>query len=95
LGVKPNRNQLIGQISNSVINMLSQFADSGFSPLVERWNALSSFSGRRVKVGKQDDFIQGRMISVDSAGALLVVDDDGQQHRFADSNVSVRLVAVS
>ncbi len=95
LGVKPNRNQLIGQVSNSVINMLSQFADSGFSPLVERWNALSSFSGRRVKVGKQDDFIQGRMISVDSAGALLVVDDDGQQHRFADSNVSVRLVAAS
>jgi BirA family biotin operon repressor/biotin-[acetyl-CoA-carboxylase] ligase len=95
LGVSPNRNQFIGQISNSVIDMLSQFADSGFEPLVDRWNALSSFSGRRVKVGNQNDFIQGRMVSVDSAGALLVVDDSGKQHRFADSNVSVRLASVS
>lgn len=91
LGVSPDRNQLIGQISSSVITMLSEFGESGFAPLVDRWNALSSYSGQRVKVGTQSDFIEGRMVSVDRAGALLVVNDSGYEHRFADSNVSVRL----
>ncbi|MBL4672362.1 MAG: biotin--[acetyl-CoA-carboxylase] ligase [Arenicella sp.] len=95
LGVSPDRNQLIGQISNSVIAMLSEFGEFGFAPLVDRWNALSSYSGRRVKVGTPIDFIEGRMTSVDSVGALLVVDDSGQEYRFADSNVSVRLAATS
>jgi BirA family biotin operon repressor/biotin-[acetyl-CoA-carboxylase] ligase len=75
--------------------MLTEFGDSGFAPLVDRWNALSSYSGRRVKVGSQSDFIEGRMVSVDSAGALLIVDDSGHEYRFADSNVSVRLAASS
>ncbi|MFT6406741.1 MAG: BirA family biotin operon repressor/biotin-[acetyl-CoA-carboxylase] ligase [Arenicella sp.] len=93
LGVIPNRNDLIGQVAHSVINMLRQFADTGFSPMVNRWNALNSYSGRRVTVGNNDALIEGVIASVDSVGALLVVDDDGCEHRFADSNVSVRLAA--
>ena len=95
LGLEVCRNQLIGAISNDLIQMLSNFEDVGFSPLVERWNALSSYRGERVRVGSAHDFIEGDMHSVDSAGALLVVDDSGVEHRFADSNVSVRLVSES
>ncbi|MFT4634904.1 MAG: BirA family biotin operon repressor/biotin-[acetyl-CoA-carboxylase] ligase [Arenicella sp.] len=92
LGVLPNRNDLIGRVANSIIAMLGQFSDSGFSPLVDRWNASSSYSGRRVTVGNDDELIEGIMTSVDSVGALLIIDDNGCEHRFADSNVSVRLV---
>lgn len=92
LGVCPNRNELIGLISSNLIVMLNQFGDSGFGPLVARWNALSSYAGRRVRVGAEGDFVEGLMLSVDSAGALLVVDDQNETHRFADSNVSVRLI---
>ena len=95
LGVQLDRNQLIGNISANLINMLSKFDADGFAPLVERWNALSSYAGKRVRVGASSDCIEGYMHSVDAAGALLIVDDDGVEHRFADSNVSVRLVPVS
>lgn len=95
LGVKICRNELIGVISNNVIRMLAQFGDTGFSPLVDRWNAVSSYRGQRVRVGVMNDYIEGKMLSVDSMGALLIVDDNGVEHRFADSNVSVRLVGDS
>lgn len=95
LGLEVCRNQLIGAISNDLIQMLSHFEDIGFSPLVERWNALSSYRGERVRVGSAHDFIEGDMQSVDSVGALLIIDDCGVEHRFADSNVSVRLVGKS
>jgi len=95
LGVQVDRNQLIGRISANLINMLARFDTHGFAPLLERWNDLSSYAGKRVRVGVLDDYIEGHMHSVDAAGALLVIDDDGVEHRFADSNVSVRLVSVS
>ncbi len=95
LEVQPNRNELIGLISNNLIRMLAQFGIAGFAPLVERWNTHSSYSGMRVRVGADDDYQEGRMLSVDSAGALLIVDDNGKEHRFADSNVSVRLVGAA
>ncbi len=92
LGVTPDRNELVGTISRNLIAMLQKFGEAGFAPLVDRWNTLSSYSGLLVRVGTQDDYIEGRMKSVDSAGALLVIDHDGIEHRFVDSNVSVRLV---
>ena len=93
LDIRPDRNQLIGLISRNLIKMLAQFSSAGFAPLVDRWNALSSYSGQRVRVGTVDHYIEGRMLSVDAVGALLIVDDHGAEHRFADSNVSVRLAA--
>ena len=93
LGIHPDRNQLIGLISANLIKMLAQFSSAGFAPLVDRWNALSSYSGRQVRVGSGESYTQGRMLSVDAVGALLIVDDQGVEHRFSDSNVSVRLVA--
>jgi len=92
LGVQPDRNQLIGLFARNLTTMLVQFGVTGFAPLVDRWNALSSYSDRRVRVGSTDDYIEGRMLSVDTAGALLIADDQGLEHRFVDSNVSVRLV---
>lgn len=92
LGVQLDRNDLIGRITSDLTIMLDQFSANGFEPLVERWNSLSSYNSARVRVGAGDDFIEGEMISVDSTGALLIKDDDNLEHRFADSNVSVRLV---
>lgn len=92
LGVRPDRNELVGQISRDLISMLQDFGVTGFAPLVERWNSLSSYSGSKVRVGDDTDYLEGQMVSVDSAGALVIVDGDGVQHRFVDSNVSVRLV---
>lgn len=92
LGVAVDRSQLIGRLSAKLINMLQAFNEVGFAPMVDRWNALSSYANRQVRVGL-DEYIEGQMQTVDAAGALIVKSADGKLHRFADSNVTVRLIA--
>jgi BirA family biotin operon repressor/biotin-[acetyl-CoA-carboxylase] ligase len=94
LGVSVNRNVLIAQILNSLIGMLQLFENTGFEPLLQDWNSLSSYAHKRIKVGTDGDFVIGEMAGVDSVGALLLDADDGVRHRFTDSNVSVRLLPV-
>ena len=87
-----DRNELIGLIAHGLSSMFADFARSGFAPMVESWNALSSYRGKRVRVGSPDEYVEGVMIGVDDVGALLIVDHDDRLHRFVDSNVSVRLL---
>jgi len=93
LGIELDRSILIGQIVAAWLAMLIEFEKTGFAPLTDRWNKLSSYAGKRIRVGEHNDHIKGKMLGVDSVGALLVEDDDGKTHRFSESNVSVRLMA--
>jgi BirA family biotin operon repressor/biotin-[acetyl-CoA-carboxylase] ligase len=92
LDVKVDRNALIASLADGLVDMLGDFAQSGFAPLTARWNSLSSYAGAKISVGNEGDLIEGLMHGVDSIGALLVMDDHDQIQRFTDSNVSVRLV---
>jgi len=92
LGIHTDRNSLIGRIVAAWLSMLLEFEQSGFAPLTDRWNQLSSYAGKRIRVGEHDSHIKGKMLGVDSVGALLLESDDGQIHRFSESNVSVRLI---
>lgn len=92
LGVQLDRNALIGQIVVAWLDMLIEFEKTGFAPLADQWNKLSSYAGKMIRVGEHDQHIQGKMLGVDSVGALLLESDDGQTHRFSESNVSVRLI---
>lgn len=93
LGVAPDRNRLIAGLSSALVVMLDEFSRTGFEPLATRWNELSSYVDRRIRVGNTDGFIEGVMHGVDSIGALLLVDDQGRIQRITDSNVSVRLIS--
>ncbi len=92
LGVVVNRNELAADLISVISAMLSEFAKTGFSPLTERWNALSSYAGKTIRVGSKGEYVQGGMLGVDESGALLV-DIDGTVHRVDDSSVSVRLLS--
>ena len=93
MGVKLNRNQLIGQIVSDWVAMLQGFELHGFSPLVHRWNRLSSYADSTISVTGSAGSLVGKMLGVDEAGALLVESVDGEVHRFSDSNLSVRVAA--
>lgn len=92
LGINVDRNKLIAGLVNSLTAMLLEFERQGFAPMVARWNELSSFAGARIRVGDEQNSVQGLMQGVDAAGALLVLGDDGVVQRFSESNVSVRRV---
>ncbi len=93
LGVQCDRSALVGAIIGDLVEMLKVFESGGFSPLVDRWNALSSYTDRRVRVGGADDWLEGVMQGVDESGALLIKTHEGRLVRFSDSSVSVRLLS--
>ena len=92
LGVSVNRNQLIAILVDALIEMLSDFSEHGFTSMVGRWNALSSYAGKKIQVGDGDSFVIGCMRGVDASGALLLEDLAGKNHVFSESTVSVRLL---
>ncbi len=71
--------------------MLADFAVSGFAPRTQRWNRLSEYAGKRVRVLGMADSLEGVMAGVDEMGALLIEVDGQGVTRVVDSNVSVRL----
>ncbi len=92
LGVKVDRNQLIALLIDSLTSMLSEFSSKGFAPMASRWNALSSYAGRQIRVGSGDAALVGEMLGVDTSGALLLKDFSGKEHAISESTVSVRLL---
>lgn len=92
LGISVDRNDLAADLISVLAAMLSEFAKHGFSPLTERWNSLSSYADKQIRIINADAGERlGRMVGVDETGALLL-DDGGEIHRIDDSSVSVRLV---
>jgi len=92
LQVYPDRNVLIARFIDCWLEMLVQFNQSGFSSMMQRWNNLSSYAGKQIRVGANNDYLVGSMLGVNAQGALLVEDGAGQTHVISDSNVSARLV---
>lgn len=92
LGCEVGRNQLAASLANDLCEMLVGYQTSGFEPLLPAWESLSSYSGKKLKVGEGEHQVTGVMQGVDRLGALLLQDELGELHRFADSAVSVRLI---
>ena len=67
LGVNVDRNQLCAKLIDALIEMLSGFSVAGFEPMAERWNALSSYANKVIRVGAGDELCSG---------------DDGGSRRF-------------
>ena len=93
LGVKVDRNVLCADLIDALVVMLAEFSKTGFESMTERWNDLSSYAGKLIRVGDCEQYVEGYMEGVDAAGALLVRGKDDQLHRFVESTVSVRLVS--
>ncbi len=91
LGVSVNRNTLAADLISVISAMLSQFSKDGFSVLTERWNALSSYADKKIRIIGPESDIVGVMRGVDETGALLI-EVNGSIERIDDSSRSVRLV---
>ena len=98
-GVIVNRNELIGNLTADLLTMLYDFAERGFEPLVERWNTLSLYNRKQIKLTPQLDnsssseVIQGQMLGVNRSGQLLLLRPDGEQQVITTSNYSLSLCA--
>ena len=91
IGIAPERNELIADLISILSAMLSEYERSGFTPLVNRWNELSSYAGKKIRILNGSNDLVGMMAGVDANGALLI-DTGGNVEIVEDSSLSVRLV---
>lgn len=92
LGVRVDRNVLVGQLVRELSATLLGFQQHGFSRLAAYWPDYSSFQNRRIRVVEEHGETIGVMLGVDNNGALILQEEGGGQRTFTDSSVSIRLL---
>ena len=65
------------------------FLREGFTPVRERWLALSEMTGRRVRVLFQGEVQEGVVVGIDFDGALLLDDERGAVRRIIAGDASI------
>ncbi|MCY4530994.1 MAG: biotin--[acetyl-CoA-carboxylase] ligase [Gammaproteobacteria bacterium] len=76
-GMDLSRNELAGQVLNSVIFGLDRFAEKGFSDFYREWDSYNLYRGKEVTVHLGDQGINGVDAGVDTSGNLLLNTVDG------------------
>lgn len=69
---RPERNQLTGQLLQHWARTLSDFANHGFKPYLQRWSRYDSLHSRKLQVEQSGQWISGTGAGVDQHGALLL-----------------------
>ncbi|MCG3187024.1 MAG: Bifunctional ligase/repressor BirA [Rhodocyclaceae bacterium] len=86
-----SRNALMARILEELFGELTRFAESGFGPFRQAWNAHHAYDGVDVclKGVRDDAYISGICQGVDEDGAL-VVDTAGGRRHFLSGELSLR-----
>ena len=87
----PSRNDIVARLINSIVDFSGQFEAAGFSPMKDAWQRLHQFHGRQVRLLIADRVVDGVVAGVEDSGEL-VLDCDGEKHRFSAGEVSLRAV---
>ena len=85
----PSRSDLAAALINELTHCLATYPQTGFRPYVSDWQRRDCMSGRQVTLSSGNRVIQGQMIGVDNAGALLL-SVNGAVHRYASGELSLR-----
>lgn len=93
VGITIERNALVAELINTLRQTLQQFELDGFAPFVNRWQALDNFYNCPVKliIGNQE--IRGISSGINTNGALLLLEQDGEYHAYSDGDISLRLAS--
>lgn len=66
----PGRNALVASLLNELLPLAAGFADSGFAPWREPWQALDAYAGKPVILHSGEQRLAGIARGVDERGAL-------------------------
>ena len=93
LGLDLDRSQFVGELCRELVSALKAFEQNGFSRLQQAWPEYCYFGSRQITVNHEGETIIGHMAGVAADGSMILTDNNGQQHTFADAALQIRLVA--
>lgn len=86
-----SRNELAIALLNDLLPALAAFEIHGLAPFLRRWPALDALCDQWVRVLDGDRTIEGQMLGITDAGALRLLQSDGEHH-YHSGEISVRPV---
>lgn len=91
-----DRNQLIAEMVNRLVRLMSVYPEVGFSAYQNKWESYAAYVGQHVVLQRRGDqsatTIAGVLEGVDEQGCLCVRDDSGVLQKIIDSELSLRLL---
>ncbi len=86
------REEVAGAIFDHLEEVYEDFRTEGFSlRLREGWNRLSWVNEKWVRADTMDQVLEGRVLGLDTDGALLLLDRGGKTHRLIVGDISLRV----
>ncbi len=93
-GVKVSRGDLLVKILDNLEAYYRKIFSGWIERLYQRWNEKSMILHKRVEVTAGKDRICGTAMRIDPKGALIVLDDRGQEQKIVCGDVSVKEIDV-
>lgn len=91
-GKEISRTLIAAGIFEELEKEYAAFLREGFSSrLRDAWDRISWIKGKRVTVTMPDQAISGQALGLDTDGALLLLDEEGNTRRFIVGDVSLRM----
>jgi len=88
-GKMVSRERLLVRMLKRFESYYRQLLTGEIDEFYERWNERSILLGKRVEFETVDGTICGKASRVDRSGALIILDDDGQEQKLVCGDVSV------
>ena len=94
VGTTISRNRLVAVLLENLLEVMDDFEQRGFAPLMARWQKYDVLFGKDVNVSDMKGVRQGIAKGIDASGAFLLETSTGLQ-RILSGDVSVRLAEES
>ncbi|WP_028539165.1 biotin--[acetyl-CoA-carboxylase] ligase [Paenibacillus sp. J14] len=88
-GQRIDRTSLIGAVVKELEQLYALYIQEGFAPIGHLWEALSVTLGREIIVHTPNGVLQGMATGLDSSGALLLMDQNGQHFTIFSGEVQL------
>ena len=89
-GIRTSRNDLLIEILRLYESYYSRTLAGQIDDIYKRWNELSLIKGRDVEIHSGQEVVHGNVRKIDQNGALVIINDDGQEERILSGDVSIR-----
>lgn len=90
LGFGVSKNVLVAAVLNELVDLLENYQEQGFSRYRDAWNERNAFAGQMVDLISASSSERGKLLGVNSSGALVMESIDGSEKIFIGGEVSLR-----
>ena len=89
-GIRASRSNLLIKILKSYEDYYRGVLAGQIDDIYKRWNEFSMIKDREVTIHSGRDTVRGKVLKIDKSGALVIINENGQEEKIQSGDVSIR-----